>query len=299
MGRPDWAVPEPIETLVLRMADGARVTVRRHGNPEGSRLVLSHGNGLAIDQYYPFWSLFTETFEVVVYDLRNHGVNPTGDLGTHNFPSFINDYELIHQGIHRHFGAKTTFGVFHSLSALVFLLSRSRGAELSRCVLFDPPVCTLGPGYSEFMQAVRRGAEMTRRRANRFPTRADYVRLLRGLPRFDLLAPAALELMAQTTLRESPDAEGYVLCCPREHESRIAEGFEAHSVVADFGAVRCPTLAIGGDADSPHSYLPPMRPGDIPGVDYLSLPGTTHFLPLEKPEDCAAMTLEYIRLHAV
>ena len=261
--------------------------------------MLSHGNGLAVDQYYPFWSLFTETFDVVVYDLRNHGLNPAGDLEGHDFPSLIHDQQLIHQEIQRHFEAKPTFGVFHSLSALTALLSPTRGAEFARRVLFDPPVCTPGPGYSEFMQAIRRAAEMTRRRACRFRTGDEYVTLLREMPRFDLLAPAALELMAQTTLRESPDEEGYELCCPREFESRIAEGFEAYSLVSNFGAMRCPTLVIGADAESPYSYLPPLRPGGIPGVDYDSLPGTTHFLPLEKPEDCAAMTLEYIGFHAM
>ncbi len=298
MGTPGWGVPKPIETRVLCMDDGAPVTVRRHGNPEGRRLVFSHGNGFAIDQYYPFWSLFTRSFDVVVYDLRNHGVNPTADLGGHHIPSLVNDQQLIHQEIQRHFGSKPTFGVFHSLSALTALLSPTRGAEFARRVLFDPPVCVLGPGYSEFMQATQHIAEITRRRACRFRTRDDYVTLLRGMPRFDLLAPAALELMAQTTLRESHDAEDYELCCPREYESRIADELEAYSLVPSFGAMRCPTLVIAADADSPYSYLPPLSPGGIPGVDYDSVPGTTHFLPLEKPEDCAAMTLEYIGLDA-
>ena len=51
-----WVVPEPRLAFDLTMADGAVIRVRRHGNPDGPRLVLSHGNGFAIDGYLPFWS---------------------------------------------------------------------------------------------------------------------------------------------------------------------------------------------------------------------------------------------------
>ena len=282
------------------MEDGAFVTLRRHGNCRGPRLVLSHGNGLAIDQYYPFWSLFTEDFDLVVYDLRNHGWNPVGDLRGHDFPALIRDQQLIHQKIHSRFGAKPTIGVFHSLSALTALLSPTRGAEFVARVLFDPPLCTPGRRSAEFAAAARRAAEMTRRRAYRFRTREDYVKLLRGMPNLDRLTPAALELMARTTLRECPGKrQDYELCCPPEYEARIAEGFKAYSHFINFGAMGCPTRVVGADASLPPSYLPALDASRIPGADYDFLPETTHFLPLEKPEDCAAMTYEYIRLRAL
>ena len=70
-----WEVPEPRSTLEVPVDGGTVVTVRRHGAPDGPRIVLSHGTGLAIDLYYPFWSLLTADFDVIVYDLRNHGWN--------------------------------------------------------------------------------------------------------------------------------------------------------------------------------------------------------------------------------
>ncbi len=51
------------------MDDGTVITLRRHGNPAGPRMVLSHGNGLAADLYYPFWSLLADRFDIVVHDL--------------------------------------------------------------------------------------------------------------------------------------------------------------------------------------------------------------------------------------
>ena len=43
-------------------------------------MLLTHGNGLAADLYYPFWSLLAERFDLLLYDLRSHGWNSVGDL---------------------------------------------------------------------------------------------------------------------------------------------------------------------------------------------------------------------------
>lgn len=61
-----WEVPAPLSTCAVDLDENTVTTVRRHGNPAGPRLVLSHGNGLAIDLYYPFWSMLTNDFDVMV-----------------------------------------------------------------------------------------------------------------------------------------------------------------------------------------------------------------------------------------
>ena len=43
-----WDVPEPIAVFQVHAADGTSIAVRRHGNPDGPRLILSHGNGFSI-----------------------------------------------------------------------------------------------------------------------------------------------------------------------------------------------------------------------------------------------------------
>ena len=73
-----WEVPEPVSVLAVRLDADTETVLRRHGNPEGPRLVLSHGNGLAVDLYYPFWSLLEADFDLFLYDLRNHGWNSVG-----------------------------------------------------------------------------------------------------------------------------------------------------------------------------------------------------------------------------
>ena len=48
-----WDVPDPLEIIDVQLDADTTSTVRRHGNADGRRLVLSHGNGLAIDLTTP------------------------------------------------------------------------------------------------------------------------------------------------------------------------------------------------------------------------------------------------------
>ena len=47
----NWRLPEPRATVDTVMDDGTVIILRRHGNPSGPRLVLSHGCGLSADLY--------------------------------------------------------------------------------------------------------------------------------------------------------------------------------------------------------------------------------------------------------
>ena len=293
----NWVVPRPESAHEVRMHDGSLVIIRRHGNPAGPRLVLSHGNGFAIDLYYPFWSLFLEDFDVIVYDLRNHGWNPVGDVKNHNLPIFVKDLEIILDAVDRQYGSKPRVGIYHSLTALVALQPHIRPDLFSGLVLFDPPICKGGRGYAEFEAAASRNAELTRLRANKFATRAHLAEIIPYLPSFQLVVPGVFELLAKTTLRESADHEGYELCCPPEYEARILEFAGSFAVLADFDHIRCPVKVLGADPTLPYSYLPTFDLSYIVKLDYDFLPESTHLLQLEKPALCAQVVVDYLKKH--
>ncbi len=140
------------------MHDGAAISVRRHGNPEGPRIDFSHGNGLAADAYFPFQSGLLSRFALVVFDFRSHGRSPVGDLKPHNLATFIRDFDALLLESAERFGAKPAIGVFHSLSALTALLYAQRHRGFSALVLFDPPVLPPG-GRTEDDVKYQRGAE--------------------------------------------------------------------------------------------------------------------------------------------
>ena len=277
------------------MDDESRIVLRRHGNPAGPRLVLSHGNGLAIDLYLPFWSQLAEEFDIVVYDLRNHGWNQVTSLDQHNIPTLVRDHDILIDAVYSLYGDKPTYGVFHSISGLVSLLSATKGGRYSGLVLYDPPLCKPGRSYAEFEAAAMTAAAGTRRRTTTFKTPKQFSDVLEFLPMFQKTVPGVMDLVARTTLRVNPQELDFNLRCPREYEAQMIDYAGPYAVLVDFASLECPVKVIGADPTLPYSYLPTLDLSDIMQVDYDFIPDTTHFLPLEKPGKCADGLKEFIR----
>jgi len=294
-----WAIPEPLSTRDVRVDDDTVIVLRRHGNPAGPRLVLSHGNGLAIDLYYPFWSLLADDFDLVVYDLRNHGWNAVGKSQSHNVARFVSDHDRILRAIDHHYGNKPKIGVFHSVAALATLLSANLGSEFAARVLFDPPVCKRGLNYEEFDAAADRVAGMTRHRTPRFESEQQFAEILPYLPVYQRAVPGVHDLVARTTLRESADGNGYELRCPRDYEAQIIQYAAPFAMMVELDKVRCPTKVIGADPTLPFSYLPTLDLSHILTVDYDFVPETTHFLQLEEPESCVEIMRDFLDRHGL
>ena len=292
-----WEVPEPISVCEVRLHDDSITTVRRYGNRAGIRLVVSHGNGLAVDLYYPFWSLLAEDFDLMVYDLRNHGWNRVGVQQNHNFPILMHDHDLILESIDRRYGEKPTVGVFHSVSALISLLSFTR--RFSARVLFDPPLCKPTANEAEFDAAAERQARMAKRRGHRFRTREEFAEFLAYMPGFQRVVPGVRDLMASTTLRQSPDGREFELRCPREYEAQLIEYVRSFSPLMDLEGLACPTKVIGADPTLPSTYLPSFDLSQMTTVDFDFLPESTHLLQLEQPAKCGALIREFLESNRI
>ena len=289
-----WEIPRPLSVHPVHADDDTVIMLRRHGNPEGPRLVLSHGNGLAIDLYYPFWSLLGRDFDLLVYDLRNHGWNRVGAQTDHRVDTFARDHDRIREAIGRRYGEKPTVGVFHSISALACLHAPSRGDGYSAVVLFAPPLCNSGPTYRAFESRAKSTADMLRRRTQWFRSRDELAEIHSYLPYFHRAVPGVFELVARTTLKASATGQGFELRCPAEFEAQIWDHASTFAVTVDFDAMRCPVKVVAADpaaqdpSDSTFDY------GDA-DVDHEVIPDTTHFLQLEKPRECAAALRRYLK----
>ena len=296
----DSQVPTPAFVFDVSAGDGYALTVRRHGNPNGPRLILTHGNGFAIDAYHPFWTRFTDRFDCFVHDMRNHGWNPVDhDSLRHNVPFFVDDGKRIVRAIERRFGRKKTIGVFHSLSTIVALHQASTGDDFDALVLFDPPLIPPG-GFPEALQGI--GGHMgaiARKRKNRFESIDTFVASLRGNPVFGRMSTEALGIFARATLRHLSDGDGYELRCPPAYEAQIAEHIFSWTMTVDLHRVRCPIKAIGSDPTVANSFMPSTDLDVLIGLDYDFVPETSHFLQLEEPGSCGALTVEFIDEHGL
>ena len=286
-------LPRPSGTVEVRLDDEVAIPVRRHGNPAGPRLLLSHGNGLAVDLYYPFWSLLLDDFDVIVFDLRNHGENPPGAIARHTIPTLCRDLEAVGRAVDRAFGMRPRAGVFHSVSCLAALLSPSLDASYSALVLFEPPLAHGAGAARTSRLACRRAAARTRIRAFRFQSREEFMDLMAAQPAMAHLGPEALRLMARTTLRNTAGG-GFELRCPPEYEARILASIPDFAPRVAPDSLPLPVRVVGADPNLPHYFVPPCDLTGVASVDFRIVAGTTHLAQLEKPEECARLTVGFL-----
>ncbi len=288
-------IPEPNDAATVELADGGTILLRRHGNPDGARIVLSHGSSFSADAYFPFWSLLLRDYDVVVYDLRNHGLNPLGDLGSHHMPMMVWDNLRVVRAIDRYFGPKPKIGIYHSVSAAIAVFQAVEEGSFTGLVLFDPPVCP--PGLPEARERAIRlaGARMSERAATRqgaFERWEDLAETYKNSPVFALMQHEDIDLLARTTLR--PCEAGFELCCPPAYEAKLFEQLYKWALAIDIFTFDFPLKVIGGDPLAKFSFLPTVSLQEIELLDYDFVPDTTHLLQLEQPTVCAELAMEFL-----
>ena len=295
----DLTVPQPHKTIDLVMADGAILRLRQHGNPEGPRLVLCHGNGFAIDAYLPFWRLLAPRFELLLYDQRNHGQNPRHRADAHDLPMFVSDMEHVFWAIRSEFGEKPAIGVFHSISGVTSIWHALQyGKRWDALALFDPALIP-GPGLPEHETARTFElmlADWSKNRPCRFSSPAELADRFgrsRSLRRW---VPGAHTLMARSILRLEADGE-WSLCCPPECESRVYATNSRTHLTHRFTELPLPVKLICGDPDQPDAQAPCKVGRSLYlqyGCPYEAIPDTSHMLQIEKPEECARALISFI-----
>ena len=136
-----FEIPAPSMTFEVPLEDGARIRMRRHGNPDGVRLLVTHGNGFAADAYYPYWRHLLPKFDVLVFDFRNHGQNVPVDAGEPQLrAAHPRSRTRGAGGASAQLGAKKTAGIFHSMSARTAMKHAIEiGWRWDALMLFDPP----------------------------------------------------------------------------------------------------------------------------------------------------------------
>ena len=289
-----WVLPQPKAVLEVPMSDGALIYVRRHGNPDGPRMVLSHGCGLSIDTYYPYWSLLQDRFDLFVYDLRSHGWNPPGNIRAQNIPTFVQDCESVLRAIGRDYDEKPVVGAFHSLSGLVALLHEEQWKGFAGLMLFDVPILPPGGRPEDLVEMGEDMSATARRRRYRFESKEDFAQRITRSPVYRNLPSPIVDLMADTTLRHSPDRTAYELCCPREYEAQVYEYLFGWAMRVNLQRVSCPVKVVGADPTAPFTFMPSMDLSELVDLDYDYLPDSTHFLQLEEPEKCVDFTVDFM-----
>lgn len=298
---PRWTVPSPHATVDLSMADGAVIRLRRHGNPRGPRLALSHGNGLAIDAYLPFWSLLLDRFDLVLFDARNHGENPPHGPSGHDWPSMARDHAAVFGGIRDRFGAKPVAGLFHSLMSVAAIAATlDYGPLWDPLVAIDPPLYPPAGHKLEDMEHahMQEMALLARRRFDSYPSPESLAAQLAQRALFARWVPGAHLLFAESTLRHDPARGTWTLRCPKELEARIFETNMDPTLWPRLSRFPVPVCLLGADPALPYPQQTPAKLAAAlaqeHGFAYRMMSGTTHLMQIERPEEAVGIVLSFL-----
>jgi pimeloyl-ACP methyl ester carboxylesterase len=289
-------LPQPLAQIAAESTDGAVLRMRRHGNPAAAtRLFVSHGNGFAIDGYIDFWSRFLANFDIVAFDMRNHGRNPRAEPANHDYAHMAQDIDAVGQAVLSEFGPKPSAAVFHSMSAQSALLQTIAGSvHFDALIAFDPPNVP-APGHpvrDAMVGYEHKLANWASERPTRFADPAALAADFAATRSGRRWAPGTSTAMARAVLR--PSGDRWELACPREREaSMYLQGIDL-GLWPHRHDVPIPVALIGADPDSPYPAATALanralaREGKF---DYRAIPGTSHLLQLEEPAACAEAAL--------
>lgn len=285
--------------FTLKMDDGATLVARRLGNPSGTRLAITHGNGFAVDGYRIFWEPLLARFDVVLFDMRNHGRNPRTGADGHNYLQLARDIGSVRRGLDAELGVKKTVGVFHSMSSRAAM---KHAAEMEwvwdAMILFDPP--NVPPRGHEFYEAMRvfemKLVEFSLGRPDTFASPEELQKLFdesRGQSRWQ---PQARADMAKAVLTHDEDGR-YGLTCRRELEASIYLAALTLDLWPPASAYGGPVKMIGADPEwrgAPPTGVANRALAQEGGYEYEAVHETGHLLQIEDPEGSRAAMLNFL-----
>lgn len=287
----------------VTLSDGANIRLQRWHSENPVRMVVSHGNGLAIGGFRDFIAALAREFDVVAFDMRNHGASGPGPVPADPWLRFFKDIPEIYDHISRVFGEKPTHGAFHSLSSASALIAQGLDPRpWHSLTLFEPPV-PAAPDPVLLDECDRLHQELialTLRRRRHFDSPDRLKRTLSRVPTFAGIPDTALSALARAMLyrSEADPAAPWELVCPPELEARTFNIRPVCGYWDAIGKVETPVQVVLG-THMGHDMPTLIRSGTFLirsfGFAARVLEGGSHLMQLQRPEKCTETVSRFVR----
>ncbi len=250
-----------------------------------------HGNGFCAGTYAPFIRQLATGLRIVASDVRGHGGSEFSSIERiRDWKVFAQDLEAVVRRTLR----PPVVGMGHSLGAVTtFIAAAAHPGLFSALVLIDPVFLPRRLLWG--LAALRRlglagrvpRAVLARRRRRTFKGKTQALRLfLAGRGIFKRWSPEFVEAYLECGLLEKDQATAVLRCDP-ELEAQIFESVPT-DIWATAGKIGCPVLAIrGAESDVFSADAAKRLEASVAGCRVVTLAGTGHFPPMEKPAECA------------
>ncbi len=240
-------------------------------------IVFLHANGFNALTYRAILEPLGANLHIVAFDQRGHGLTalPTVTDGRGDWLDLRDD---ILEAL-KVLGIENAVMSGHSMGGTVSILAAAREPRIARALVLFDPVVIIGARPSDTADSPM--VDAARRRRAVFDSRVQAFASYRGRGAFRTWPDEVLTDYLTDGLRDLPGGQVALSCSPAWEASGYAA--HGHDSAAAIAALRCPTRVLKAEQDSTCR----LEPGDFAppgGLSVEVVPGTTHFLPMERPE---------------
>ena len=265
---------------------------------DGLQMHLLHANGFCAGTYTPFVKHLYKKYHIFASDVRGHGdsIFP-GTERIRNWEIFAADLRVIIEKAM----TPPVIGMGHSLGAVTTYIAAAKYPHLFSCIILLDPVIFPRQEIQRISLNRKQGlgndsplAKGARMRKRTFESKqAALSRFAAGHKIFKTWSREFVEAYLECGLLVK-DSKTAILRCDPELEAQIFESVPIN--VWDYAdKIACPVLALRGEKSN--TFVPEAARNlqdIIPGAAVITVPDAGHFVPMEKPEECAAAIAEFI-----
>jgi pimeloyl-ACP methyl ester carboxylesterase len=279
--------PQPARQTIELPGHGAFSVLRWDGEPAKPLLVFAHATGFNAGTYRELLGPLAEGFRIMAIDQRGHGLSTApadpDELGT--WDTFRDDLVafLDHVG-------EPAYLSGHSMGGRVAMLAAAKAPEAVRGLVMIEPVL-MHPKVSRFLWAARRFgrpppnplAQGAARRRAVFGTRQMMFEAYKGRGAFTTWPDQVLRDYIDGGSRDLPNGEVELSCAPAWEAATFASA--GHAFWKALVRVKCPVHILYAEHESTlRDDVPDLIRARQPDWVLDRIPGTTHFLPMEREE---------------
>jgi pimeloyl-ACP methyl ester carboxylesterase len=265
-----------------------------YGPPERAPdLVFMHANGFNARAYRTILAPLAARLRILAPDQRGHGATQLAtDRPRTSWLDLRDDLLAFLDAM----GIGRVALAGHSMGGTASLLAAAKAPERVRALaLLDPVIRPLAAPVQFSPELVGASGMVlgARKRRRVFPSRAAAVEGYRGRGAFRTWTEAQLVDYVEAGFLDRPDGTVTLACTPEWEVSNYVS--QDHDPWAAFEASRCPIHILQAEHESPGRLDGGLERLAATGrIRVETVPGTTHFLPMERPELVRAAILEAV-----
>ena len=244
-------------------------------------IIFSHANGFNGRTYRSILAPLAGEFRLLALDLRGHGAStlPTVIEGRVGWLEFRDDLLALLAEV----AEAPVVLAGHSMGGTSSLLAAAaEPARVKVLALFDPVVVPVEAQRQPAMRESPLYLGALRRRAT-FPSRAEALAAYLGRGGFRTWSETQVADYVEGGFRDTGAGEVTLACAPEWEASSF--GMHNYDAMAAFAQVRCPVRVLRAETGS--TFRIEGHEAELaanPLIETTTVAGTSHFLPMERPE---------------